>query len=134
MAEIVLGFLAIVAAAGLALGLTDGLIPVPLGGGAVVTALLLGIALILSGTYRRARRRRQGSAFELRSAALALCFAAIATVVALVIPSLSETLNLITVAGFPLGLYVMGQGSLILFAVLLFVYAARQNRIDAGDA
>lgn len=133
MAEIVLGLLAIATAAGLALGLADGLIPFPLGPGAVVAAALAGVALVLSGLYRRARKRSQGSAFELRSTALAVRIAGVAAVVALVMPALSETLNLVTVAGFPLGLYLMGQGTLILFAALLFVYAARQNRIDAGD-
>jgi putative solute:sodium symporter small subunit len=133
MAEIVLGLLAIGVAAAIASGLTVGLVPFPLGNGAVVSAALIGGVLIVRGLYRLARRRHEGRDFELRSEGLAAAIAGTATVVALTIPSLSETLNLATIAGFPLGLYAMGQGTLILFVALLFIYAVRQNRIDAGD-
>ena len=41
-------------------------------------------------------------------------------------------LNKITipVLGFPLGFYMAAQGSLIVFVVMLFVFAKQQNRID----
>ncbi|MBU0726446.1 MAG: DUF4212 domain-containing protein [Alphaproteobacteria bacterium] len=39
-------------------------------------------------------------------------------------------LNTITFIGFPLGFYMAAQGSLIVFVVLTFWYANRQNRID----
>lgn len=39
-------------------------------------------------------------------------------------------LNQITFIGFPLGYYMAAQGSLIVFVVLIFWYAARQNAID----
>jgi putative solute:sodium symporter small subunit len=39
-------------------------------------------------------------------------------------------LNEITFLGFPLGYYMAAQGSLIVFVVLIFWFAARQNRID----
>ena len=41
-------------------------------------------------------------------------------------------LNTITVPylGFPLGFYMAAQGSLIVFVVMLFVFARQQNRID----
>ncbi len=41
-------------------------------------------------------------------------------------------LNKITipVLGFPLGFYMAAQGSLIVFVVMLFVFARQQNRID----
>lgn len=39
-------------------------------------------------------------------------------------------LNGITILGFPLGFYMAAQGSLIVFVVLIFWYAARQNSID----
>lgn len=39
-------------------------------------------------------------------------------------------LNGITFLGFPLGFYMAAQGSLIVFVVLIFWYAGRQNAID----
>lgn len=39
-------------------------------------------------------------------------------------------LNSIVILGFPLGFYMAGQGSLIAFVVMLFWFAARQNKID----
>ena len=41
-------------------------------------------------------------------------------------------LNRITIPilGFPLGFYMAAQGSLIIFVVLIFWFAAKQNRID----
>ena len=41
-----------------------------------------------------------------------------------------SALNTITFIGFPLGFYMAGQGSLIVFVVLIFWYASRQNAID----
>lgn len=42
----------------------------------------------------------------------------------------SPSLNTIHVFGFPLGFYFAAQGSLIIFVVLIFWFANRQNRID----
>ena len=41
-------------------------------------------------------------------------------------------LNKITVPilGFPLGFYMAGQGSLIVFVVMLFMFARQQDKID----
>ena len=39
-------------------------------------------------------------------------------------------LNNIVIFGFPLGFYMAAQGSLIIFVVLIFWYAHRQNAID----
>ncbi len=41
-------------------------------------------------------------------------------------------LNTITIPflGFPLGFYMAAQGSLIVFVVMLFVFARQQDRID----
>ena len=36
----------------------------------------------------------------------------------------------IPVLGFPLGFYMAAQGSLIVFVVLIFWFASKQNRID----
>jgi len=37
---------------------------------------------------------------------------------------------IIPVLGFPLGFYMAAQGSLIVFVVMLFMFAKQQNRID----
>ena len=41
-------------------------------------------------------------------------------------------LNKITIPilGFPLGFYMAGQGSLIVFVVMLFMFARQQDKID----
>ena len=41
-----------------------------------------------------------------------------------------SALNGISFLGFPLGFYMAAQGSLIVFVVLIFWFAARQNAID----
>ncbi len=42
----------------------------------------------------------------------------------------ATSLNAIRVFGFPLGFYMAAQGSLIVFVVMLFWFARRQNAID----
>lgn len=39
-------------------------------------------------------------------------------------------LNQIVIFGFPFGYYMGAQGSLIIFVVLIFYYAARMNKAD----
>jgi putative solute:sodium symporter small subunit len=39
-------------------------------------------------------------------------------------------LNNIRIAGFPLGFYMASQGSLIVFVVMLFWFAKKQDQID----
>jgi putative solute:sodium symporter small subunit len=39
-------------------------------------------------------------------------------------------LNAINIAGFPLGFYMAAQGSLIIFVVMLFLFAKQQDKID----
>lgn len=41
-----------------------------------------------------------------------------------------SSLNSIVILGFPLGFYMAAQGSLVVFVVLIFWFAHRQNRID----
>ncbi len=41
-----------------------------------------------------------------------------------------RSLNEVSFLGFPLGFYMAAQGSLIVFVVLIFWFAHRQNRID----
>lgn len=42
----------------------------------------------------------------------------------------ARELNEITFIGFPLGFYMAAQGSLIIFVVLIWVYAIYMNRLD----
>lgn len=47
-----------------------------------------------------------------------------------VIHIFAPSLNEIVIIGFPLGFYMAAQGSLIVFVILIFWFAAKQNRID----
>ena len=42
----------------------------------------------------------------------------------------ADALNAFIFLGFPLGFYMAAQGSLIIFVVLIFYLAYRQNKID----
>jgi len=42
----------------------------------------------------------------------------------------ASDLNALSIFGFPLGYYMAAQGSLIVFVVLIFWLATRQNSID----
>ena len=42
----------------------------------------------------------------------------------------ADALNTISFLDFPLGFYMAAQGSLIIFVVLIFYLAHRQNKID----
>jgi putative solute:sodium symporter small subunit len=48
----------------------------------------------------------------------------------LVIPWFVSSLNSVTFLGFPLGYYMIAQGSLIAFVVLIFFQNWRQDQID----
>ena len=42
----------------------------------------------------------------------------------------ARDLNSVTIAGFPLGFYMSAQGSLVVYVVLIGVYAWYMNRLD----
>jgi len=44
---------------------------------------------------------------------------------------LADALNAITFLGFPLGFWFAQQGSIYTFVVLIFVYVALMNKLDA---
>ncbi|MDK9695545.1 MAG: DUF4212 domain-containing protein [Siculibacillus sp.] len=44
-----------------------------------------------------------------------------------------NSLNSIVIAGFPLGFYMAAQGSLVVFVVMLFFFAKRQDTIDREE-
>lgn len=47
-----------------------------------------------------------------------------------VIHAFVNSLNTIVIKGFPLGFYMAAQGSLVVFVVMLFWFASRQDSID----
>lgn len=47
-----------------------------------------------------------------------------------VVHAFAAPLNQIVILGFPLGFYMAAQGSLIVFVVLIFWFARRQDAID----
>lgn len=49
---------------------------------------------------------------------------------AFVVHAFVKPLNGIVILGFPLGFWMAAQGSLIVFVVLIFWYARKQNAID----
>jgi putative solute:sodium symporter small subunit len=51
-------------------------------------------------------------------------------VVTYVVSFYARELNAITLFGFPLGFYMGAQGSLIIYVVIIFYYAARMNKLD----
>ncbi len=44
-----------------------------------------------------------------------------------------NTLNGISILGFPIGFYMAAQGSLVVFVVMLFLFARKQDRIDREE-
>ncbi len=46
---------------------------------------------------------------------------------------LVEPLNTIHIGGFPLGFWFAQQGAILVFVVLVFVYARRMDRIEQDD-
>jgi putative solute:sodium symporter small subunit len=44
-----------------------------------------------------------------------------------------NSLNQISILGFPLGFYMAAQGSLIAFVAMLFIFAKRQDSIDRQE-
>lgn len=45
----------------------------------------------------------------------------------------AASLNKIVILGFPIGFYMAAQGSLVVFVVMLFVFARKQDSIDREE-
>jgi putative solute:sodium symporter small subunit len=71
-----------------------------------------------------------GEAYWRRTSSLMWTMLAIWAVAGFGVHLFANSLNTITVLGFPLGFYMAAQGSLIIFVVSLFWFASRQNAID----
>ncbi|WP_439574849.1 DUF4212 domain-containing protein [Phreatobacter sp.] len=50
-----------------------------------------------------------------------------------VIHMFAGPLNKIVILGFPMGFYMAAQGSLLVFVIMLFIYAKRQDNIDREE-
>jgi putative solute:sodium symporter small subunit len=140
MIEIGLGLLLVAAAfivltgAGDALGLPHiDFLPL-LGYGGVAFLLALGLLMLAAGFSRRAIKRNHGARHALRSARLAMV--ALLLVACLALGSLlgAEPFNLVRIDGMPLGYDMAAQAGLIGLVILAFVWAGRQNRIDAEES
>jgi len=65
-----------------------------------------------------------------RTSRLMWTMMAIWVVFSFVVHFFASTLNSIVILGFPLGFYMAAQGSLIVFVVMLFMFARKQDSID----
>ncbi len=61
---------------------------------------------------------------------LVLTMLAIWFAVSYLIQLFSGAINSIVIAGFPLGYYMGSQGALIIFVVMIFIYAKKMNELD----
>jgi len=68
--------------------------------------------------------------YWLRTRSLMWLVLAIWFVFSFLIHTIAPGLNNVVIIGFPLGFYMAAQGSLIIFVVLIFWYAKKQNSID----
>ena len=69
-------------------------------------------------------------AYWSRTSGLMWLMLAIWFVFSFVVHFFAPSLNQIRFLGFPLGFYMAAQGSLIVFVVILFWFARRQDQID----
>jgi putative solute:sodium symporter small subunit len=69
-------------------------------------------------------------AYWKRTSALMWTMLVIWFLASFVIHAFAPALNGIRFLGFPFGFYMAAQGSLIIFVVMLFWFASRQNSID----
>ncbi len=65
-----------------------------------------------------------------RTSALMWTMMALWVVFSFIVHFFATALNSIVILGFPLGFYMAAQGSLIVFVVMLFVFARKQDSID----
>lgn len=140
MIEIALGVLLLVLAIAVLSGV-GGLVPgasgidiLPLLGYRGLALLLAsGVLLIAAGMIRRAIAcypERRHALRTARTTATALIFVALLSIG---LPLVAEPLSLVRLGGVPLGYFLAAQGALIGLAVLAFIWALRQNGIDAAE-
>ena len=79
----------------------------------------------LAGLDRDKLKQYWAANVKLTSIVLAIWF-----IVSFVAIFFSSALNQIVIAGFPMGYYMGAQGSLIVFVIIIFVYAFKMNAND----
>jgi putative solute:sodium symporter small subunit len=65
-----------------------------------------------------------------RTSGLMWTMMALWVIFSFVVHFFASSLNSIVILGFPIGFYMAAQGSLIVFVVMLFVFARKQDSID----
>lgn len=131
-AEAVLGVFIMAIAVALALGAAALFVPVPPPGLGLTLALAaVGATIAAHGMAGRDAAALEGScgARQWRAA----FYAVMALTAAAVLPLLVDVLDLITVAGFPLGYYLAAQGLLVAFAIVAFRAARGLDTLDGPD-
>lgn len=131
-AEAVFGVLIMASAVALALGAGALFMSVPAPG------LGLTLALVAVGATIAAHGMagRDAAALEASHAARrwrTVFYAVLAVTAAFVLPLVVDVLDLITVAGFPLGYYLAAQGLLVAFAIVAFRAARGLDALDGPD-
>lgn len=139
MIQIISGVFVVVAALAIFLGRGGTGLPFPdvfplLGAGGAAAVAAAGSLIALHGLYRRSRLNGHGDQRWLRMLGLMGVSVLTIFVVALLVPQWADTLNILSVGGFPLGFYMAAQGCLIALAAAVFVIASKQDALDAEDA
>ncbi len=104
-----------------------------LGYGGAAAVLALGALLLADGVVRRAIRRSGGTSRALRTMRLTAAALMGVTGLAIGLPLAAGPANLVHIEEMPLGYYLAAQGALVGLVILAFVWAARQNDIEAGE-
>lgn len=131
--QILIGVALIAAALAFATGAFGAwaLIPSP-GRGATAGAVAIGLALLVDGVLGLAHGRMSPARrHAVRAAGRAAWTAAIVIGVVLGAPALQRPLDLLVVAGFPAGYWLLAQGAALLLVILAFRAADRMAVIDA---
>jgi putative solute:sodium symporter small subunit len=134
MIEIGLGALLVAAALAVLLpGITGIDLALLLGYTGVGILLAAGVLMIAAGLARRAIARSPQHRYARRSARLAIGGTLVTAIVAIGLPLAAGPANLVQVGGMPAGYYLAAQAAPIGLVLLAFVWAMRQNRIDAEE-
>jgi putative solute:sodium symporter small subunit len=133
MIEIAIGLLTLLAAAAAALGLGEGRLPIPIDLLMAGFLAALGLLLAAHGFYRVKLKRGTSDRHWVRSTGLMWLMVTFVLVFSILVPLVAPLLNAFRVAGFPLGYYMVAQGSLIVLVMAAFVFAARADGIDEQE-
>lgn len=116
--ETIIGVLIIVVAGLLAAGVASMVVPIgPAGLGVTLAVAGAGATIAAHGM---AGRTAQHACAAATARWRALFYALLVLTLAAALPLIVEVLDLVSIAGFPLGYYMTAQGLLILFAIIAF--------------